>query len=252
MQNEIKVLIADNSADTGIKTASCLRNEGVYAYTRSRNGRVIFESIMKDAPDVVVCDLELPELDIIMPMKKVRSVMSDGPAFIVMTDIRNSFIERQLLENGASYNAVKPVTSDELLHIIKSVVNRNVSSECTDAEILVTDVIHRLGVPAHIKGYHYLRTAILDALDDHAILDSITKKLYPEVAQQHNTTSSRVERAIRHAIELAWERGNSGSISSFFGYSADIYRGKPTNSEFIALAADKIRLQIKNSARVVC
>ena len=114
-------------------------------------------------------------------------------------------------------------------------------------EIMVTDVIQKIGVPAHIKGYHYLRTAIISAINNSQLMESVTKQLYPCVAQKYSTTSSRVERAIRHAIEIAWDRVNSDVISSFFGYSVNSFRGRPTNSEFIALITDKIRLKLKLS-----
>jgi two-component system response regulator (stage 0 sporulation protein A) len=113
-------------------------------------------------------------------------------------------------------------------------------------ELVVTDVIHQLGVPAHIKGYHYLREAILSSLSDHDLLESVTKSLYPNVACKFQTTSSRVERAIRHAIEIAWDRGNVEILNSFFGYTVNTSKGKPTNSEFIALITDKLRLRYKS------
>ena len=114
-----------------------------------------------------------------------------------------------------------------------------------DMEVIVTDVIHQLGVPAHIKGYHYLREAILASLANGALLESVTKSLYPTVAERFETTPSRVERTIRHAIEIAWDRGNLDTLNSFFGYTVDTSKGKPTNSEFIALITDKIRLKYK-------
>ena len=117
-------------------------------------------------------------------------------------------------------------------------------------EIVVTDIIHQLGVPAHIKGYHYLRTAILYSIEDKNLLDSVTKLLYPTVASIYDTTSSRVERAIRHAIEIAWDRGNVDTLNSFFGYTVDTSKGKPTNSEFIALITDKLRLRYKSALRL--
>ena len=120
-----------------------------------------------------------------------------------------------------------------------------------DMEIVVTDIIHQLGVPAHIKGYHYLRTAILYSIKDKSLLESVTKLLYPTVASIYETTSSRVERAIRHAIEIAWDRGNIDTLNSFFGYTVDTGKGKPTNSEFIALITDKLRLQYKSVLRKV-
>lgn len=243
--DQIKVLIGDNSADYGVKIASKLREYGIYAYTRKKDGNVIFEAIQKDMPDVVVADLTLPNLDAIALMNKTDEFLAKKPEFIVTSAIKNNFIERQAIENGAAYFIVKPFDIENLCSIIKSIVRKNVSAECTDLEIIVTDIIHKLGVPAHIKGYHYLRTAILQAVENRRLMDCVTKQLYPSVAQKYDTTSSRVERAIRHAIEIAWDRGNVEVLNSFFGYTVNTYRGKPTNSEFIALVTDKLRLQYK-------
>lgn len=245
--NQIKVLIGDNTADYGVKIASKLREYGVYAYTRRKDGNVIFESIKNDSPDVVVSDLTLPNLDAIALMKKSRELLIKKCEFIVTSAIKNSFIERQVIEAGASYFIVRPFDIENLCSVIKSVVRKNITEECTDMEIIVTDIIHRLGVPAHIKGYHYLRTAILEAVENRHLMDCVTKQLYPSVAKKYDTTSSRVERAIRHAIEIAWDRGNVEVINSFFGYTVDTYRGKPTNSEFIALVTDKLRLKYKSA-----
>lgn len=248
MNNEqIKVLIGDDTADYGVKIASKLRENGIYAYTRRRDGDVIFQAIKNDCPDVVVADLTLQNLDGIALMKKIDELIIKKPEFIITSSIKNNFIERQAIEGGASYFMIKPFEVENLCSVIKSVVRKSVSAECTDLEIIVTDIIHRLGVPAHIKGYHYLRTAILDAVENRRLMDCITKQLYPAVAQQYETTSSRVERAIRHAIEIAWDRGNVEVLNSFFGYTVDTYRGKPTNSEFIALVTDKLRLQYKTA-----
>ncbi|MBE6862271.1 MAG: sporulation transcription factor Spo0A [Ruminococcus sp.] len=246
MNNEkIKVLVGDDTADYGVKIASKLREAGLFAYTRRCNGNTILESIKNDIPDVVVVDLTLPELDAIALMKKVSEFTDKKPEFIITSEIKNSFIERQAIEGGASYFIVKPFDADNLSSVIKSLVRRNISEESGDMEIVVTNIIHRLGVPAHVKGYYYLRTAILKAVDDIQLIDSVTKRLYPLVAEAYETTASRVERAIRHAIDIAWSRGNSEMLNMFFGCSVDTYRGKPTNSEFIALVTDKLRLRYK-------
>ncbi|MCM1505928.1 MAG: sporulation transcription factor Spo0A [Ruminococcus flavefaciens] len=246
MENDkIKVLIGDNTAENGIKLASKLSAMGLYAYTRKNDGRAIFSSIVKDNPDVAVISLSVPELDIISIMKQSGNVLTQPPAFIITSDVKNSFIERQVIENGASYYIAKPFEAETLCSIIKSVSRKTVSPDCADMEIIVTDIIRKLGVPAHVKGYQYLRTAILNAVNDISLMNCVTKQLYPSVARQYGTTSSRVERAIRHAIEIAWERGSTETLSSFFGYSITCYHGRPTNSEFIALVTDKLRLQIK-------
>lgn len=246
MENKrIKVLIGDDSASNGVRVAATLRENDMTAFTRKKNSRAILDSIINDTPDVVILDLTLQDTDAICLMEHVKETLVKTPVFIVVSEIQNSFIERQVIEKGASYFLSKPYDVQSLPSIIKSVCSTPLTVGCTDTEIIVTEIIQRLGVPAHIKGYHYLRTAILSAIDNNKLMECVTKLLYPCVAQKYDTTSSRVERAIRHAIEIAWDRGDTEVISSFFGYTIDNYRGRPTNSEFIALVTDKIRLQLK-------
>lgn len=243
----IKVLICDDTAEKGIKIASRLRELNIYAFTRRNEGNVILNSILSDMPDVVVAELSLKDTDSVSIMERVRSVMSNSPQFIIISDIQNSFIERQVLESGAAYIMTAPVDPDELFNIIKLVAIKKSDSDCTDVELIVTELIRGLGIPAHIKGYRYIRTAILESIQSRILLESVTKSLYPKVADIHNTTPARVERAIRHAIEAAWNRHNNEAMSSFFGYKIEEFRSRPTNSEFIALAADKIGLQLKSN-----
>lgn len=246
MENtRINVLIGDDSALNGVKAAAILRENGIYAYTRKKNGRVILDSILSDKPDVVITDLTLPDADAVIVMKQAKEEMAKPPAFIVITDVENSFIRRQVIENGASHLFTRPVEPANLVSTIRAVYRSPVLSDCTDKELIVTDVIQKLGIPAHIKGYNYLRTAILSSIDNIKLMDCITKGLYPCVAKYYDTTASRVERAIRHAIETAWNRGSTDTFVDFFGNSHDIYRSRPTNSEFIALVTDKIRLKLK-------
>jgi two-component system response regulator (stage 0 sporulation protein A) len=246
MENKrIKVLIGDDSASNGVKVAATLREYDMIAFTRKKNSRAILDSIINDTPDVVIVDLTLQDTDAIWLMDHVRETLVKTPVFIIVSEIQNGFIERQVIENGASYFLAKPYDIQSLPSIIKSVCTVPLTAGYADTEIMVTEIIQKLGVPAHIKGYHYLRTAILSAIDNSKLMECVTKLLYPCVAQKYETTSSRVERAIRHAIEIAWDRGNSEVINSFFGYTIDNYRGRPTNSEFIALVTDKIRLQLK-------
>ena len=242
----IKALIGNDSAEYGVKVAAKLRDSGIYAYTRKNDSKSILDSILNDAPDVVIADLTLPDTDAVMLMKRAKEAFVNIPAFIVVSDINNSFIEREVLESGAAYFLSKPYDVEMLASIIKSLCIKAVPTGCTDTEVLVTDVIQKLGVPAHIKGYHYLRSAIISAIENRGLMECVTKLLYPSVAEKFDTTSSRVERAIRHAIEIAWSRASSEVINSFFGYTIDSYRGRPTNSEFIALVSDKIRLQLKS------
>ena len=252
MESKIKVLIGDDSVEYGIACASSLRNLGLYVITRKKDGKTIYDSICTDAPDVVITDAILPSMDAIELMKKVKENSARQPAFIITSAYDNPFIERQVMENGAAYFMLKPFDIDMLGSRILLLTKGDRESSITpdnNLEITVTDVIHQLGVPAHIKGYHYLRTAILASIENTELLESVTKLLYPYVAKEFSTTSSRVERAIRHAIEIAWDRGNLDTLNSFFGYTVNTCKGKPTNSEFIALITDKLRLQHKNSIR---
>ena len=220
----------------------------MYAFTRQKDGGLLFETIKNDSPDVVVVDAILPHMDAIELIKKVQDLGGKKPEFIVTSSYDNPFIEKQVMQNGAAYFMLKPFDVNSLGdRIISLVQGTGVKKETSDQdmEVVVTEVIHQLGVPAHIKGYHYLREAILASLEDKELLESVTKMLYPTVAKKFDTTSSRVERAIRHAIEIAWDRGDLDTLNSFFGYTVNTCKGKPTNSEFIALITDKLRLQYK-------
>ena len=233
MNNKVKVLIGDDTA-AGVSLANKLREKGMYAYTRRKDCSVIVEAVRNDAPDAVVLDITVPDSDAVAIMKKVRDLGVKFPAFIVTSEFDNEFIERQVMENGGAKFLLKPYDADDMFSAITSALGDRVNSLSDDMEIVITDIIHQLGVPAHIKGYHYLRSAILYSIEDKMLLESVTKMLYPTVANTYDTTSSRVERAIRHAIEIAWDRGNVDTLNSFFGYTVDTCKGKPTNSEFIA------------------
>lgn len=248
MQKQVKVLIGDDTAEYGVSCASVLRSQGMYAYTRPKNGNTLLESIRSDTPDVVVIDAVLPHMDAIELMKKAGAGNGKRPAFIVTSSYDNSFVEQQVMQNGAAYFMLKPFDLSVLGERIALLTDKQPLGAIQtrahqDLAITVTDIIHQLGVPAHIKGYHYLRTAIVSSYHDPLLLDSVTKQLYPKVADQYGTTPSRVERAIRHAIEIAWDRGNLDTLNAFFGYTVNTCKGKPTNSEFIALITDKLRLQ---------
>ncbi|MCD8187275.1 MAG: sporulation transcription factor Spo0A [Ruminococcus sp.] len=245
MNNKIKVLIGDDSAESGVSIANKLRERGLYAYTRRKDCNVILDSIKNDPPDVAVIDVSAQNGDAVSLMKRARELNGKCPAFIITSAYDNEFIEHQVMENGAARFLLRPYSAEDLLSAINACLGDRAAAYNDDMEIVVTDIINQLGVPAHIKGYHYLRTAILYSIEDKNLLDSVTKLLYPTVAEIYNTTSSRVERAIRHAIEIAWDRGNVDTLNSFFGYTVDTGKGKPTNSEFIALITDKLRLRYK-------
>lgn len=222
--------------------------------------------IRRTHPDVVLLDIIMPRMDGLGVLEEIQKdkEMEKKPAFIVLTAMEQEMITREALELGAWYVILKPFDQNSLMKKIRQVKSGkrtredggtfiSMEKEQTDTdmeyqlEAIVTNIIHEIGVPAHIKGYQYLRDSIKMAVTDMDILNSITKQLYPTIAKMHKTTPSRVERAIRHAIEVAWNRGKMDTIHELFGYTIQSGKGKPTNSEFIALISDKIRLEYKNA-----
>lgn len=229
---------------------------------KANNGEEMYQIIKNKEPDVVLLDLIMPKMDGLSVMERVNEdkTIKKSPNFIIITAVGQERITEDAFKKGASYYIMKPFHNDTILnrikHIQNEVKNRKRDSnklmeypankEEISLENRVTDMIHEIGIPAHIKGYHYLRDAILMAIEDMDVLNAITKILYPTVAKKHQTTSSRVERAIRHAIEVAWGRGKIDILDELFGYTVSNGKGKPTNSEFIALVADTIRLEQKH------
>ena len=223
------------------------------------NGKDIYDIIREKKPDVVLLDIIMPKMDGLTIMEKVSNdqMIKKRPAFIVISAVGQDRITEDAFNLGANYYILKPFDNDVVLSRIKAVGGRETKRgevrmneykpqpQERNLELDVTNIIHEIGVPAHIKGYQYLRDAIILSVEDMEMLNSITKILYPTIAKKHQTTSSRVERAIRHAIEVAWSRGKMDTIDELFGYTVNNGKGKPTNSEFVALIADKIRLEYK-------
>ncbi len=253
MNQKIKVLIGDDSPDFGVNVANSLRGMGFYVIARPKNGQTLFEAIKSEIPDIAVIDAVMPSFDAIELIKKLNASNYKKPHIIVVSSFDNQFIERSVMEMGAAYYMRKPFETKVLGDRINTIMGQGIDSDLSvhraanglNLEVMVTDIIHQIGVPAHIKGYHYLREAIILSVNDSEMLESVTKVLYPSVAKKFKTTPSRVERAIRHAIEIAWDRGDIDTLNSFFGYTIDVGKGKPTNSEFIALITDKINLKRK-------
>lgn len=229
------------------------------------NGEDMFQIIKHKNPDIVLVDIIMPKLDGLSLMEKVKKekTLEKQPEFIVISAIGQEKITENAFYLGASYYLLKPFDKGAVLNQIyaiesskrRAIPGRVMKNPVEEVEIMVskynletevTNIIHEIGVPAHIKGYQYLRDAIIMSVQDMEMLNSITKVLYPSIAKLHQTTPSRVERAIRHAIEVAWSRGKMDTIDELFGYTVSTGKGKPTNSEFIALIADKIRLENKN------
>jgi len=228
---------------------------------KAKNGEEMCRIIKDRKPDVVLLDLIMPKMDGMTVMEKVGQDSSVGkrPYFIVITAVGQEKITEDAFNKGANYYVMKPFNNNMLLERIKSVRNLsrnperknddNTTESAVKTENLenrVTNMLHEIGIPAHIKGYHYLRDAIIMAVNDMDVLNAITKILYPTVAKKYQTTSSRVERAIRHAIEVAWSRGKLDTLDELFGYTVSTGKGKPTNSEFIALIADTIQLEYRH------
>lgn len=232
---------------------------------KAGNGEELIEIIREKKPDVVLLDIIMPKLDGLTVMDRVNHDQNlKKPAFIVISAVSQEKMTEDAFELGADYYILKPFDNDMVVNRIKRVRTRHQKNYTKtkksgsyeskkeymehNLEADVTNIIHEVGVPAHIKGYQYLRDAIIMSVNDMEMLNSITKILYPTIAKRHQTTPSRVERAIRHAIEVAWSRGKMDTIDELFGYTVSNGKGKPTNSEFIALIADKIRLEYKNRA----
>lgn len=230
----------------------------------AKDGEELFAIIKSKMPDVVLLDIIMPKIDGLTLMEKVNENknIQKKPTFIIISAIGNEKITEDAFNLGADYYIMKPFDNNALLNRIRNIKNnmarcgtvfknvkQTVVEQSADKEINlendITNIIHEIGIPAHIKGYQYLREAIMMAVEDMDMLNCITKVLYPTIAKKFQTTSSRVERAIRHAIEVAWNRGKVEIIDELFGYTINNGKGKPTNSEFIALIADKIRLEYK-------
>ena len=256
---KLNIAIADDNAlmvqllDQIVSSDEELRVVG-----KAGNGEELIDIIREKKPDVVLMDIIMPKLDGLAVLDRVNHEPEmKKPAFIVISAVGQEKTTEDAFELGADYYILKPFDRDTVLKRIKRArVKRPgfpVKIKVNEKEYLernletdVTNIIHEVGVPAHIKGYQYLRDAIIMSVTDMEMLNSITKILYPTIAKQHQTTPSRVERAIRHAIEVAWSRGKMDTIEELFGYTVSGGKGKPTNSEFIALIADKIRLEYKN------
>lgn len=228
----------------------------------AKDGEEAYHLIKEKEPDVVLMDIVMPKLDGLGVLEKIRSdgTMKTRPTFLMISAVGNECITEDAFAKGADYYIMKPFDYTQILDRIKSVRNRRIIKDARQSmsaenvqtytpqslEEDVTEMIHEVGVPAHIKGYQYLREAIIMSVNNMDMLNSITKVLYPGIAKKYQTTPSRVERAIRHAIEVAWSRGKMDTLDDLFGYTISNGKGKPTNSEFIALITDKIRLQMKN------
>lgn len=272
MDEKIKVLIADDNNEFAVTLTNYLKKEEdmeVIGY--AKDGNEAYEKIVETKPDIVLLDVIMPHLDGLGVLEKLAETeMEKMPLCIILSAVGQDKITQKAISLGAQYYIVKPFDINVLVKRIKELKNfqpgqyksgfisREIKSQYIDIapekkkkqenlEALVTNVIHEVGVPAHIKGYQYLREAIMMVINNTDVINQITKQLYPDIASKYKTTPSRVERAIRHAIEVAWGRGEQAAVENIFGYTVSAAKGKPTNSEFIAMIADKLRLELKTA-----
>ena len=261
---KIKVCVVDDNRElVGLLEDFISSQDDMEVAGVAHNGQECLEMLSHTDPDVLVLDIIMPHLDGLAVLERLRDLKKGVlPNVIMLTAFGQEDVTKKAVELGASYFILKPFDMENLGNHIRQ-VSGNANSftrkststsyrsqteqKPKNLDASITSIIHEIGVPAHIKGYLYLREAISMVYNDIELLGSITKVLYPDIAKKYNTTASRVERAIRHAIEVAWSRGNIDSISSLFGYTVSMSKAKPTNSEFIAMVADKLRLEHKAS-----
>jgi len=259
MNERIKLLMTQDPAENIVETKNTFEQHGIAVSFCPKDGEDVISRIETETPDVVVMDLFMTRIDSIGVMRAVRrSKPEKFPMFVVYSSFDSPVLEREVMSAGATYFVLKPFNQSDLAESIKRLSKRQrlkvkggirqVGFDGYNIEVKVTEILHQIGVPAHIKGYHYLRDSIIMSIEKPEIINAVTKQLYPSVAKKYETTSSRVERAIRHAIEVAWDRGDVEVLNSYFGYTIQGSRGKPTNSEFIAMISDKLRLQMKNAS----
>lgn len=250
-----KVLIADASDEFRAILAEALRGENDFEIVgETGDGADAIRMIQELSPDVVVMDLVLGHMD---GLDVLGALPVPHPSVLVLSSFARGYVADQVAAKGGSYYMMKPCRINSVMERIRLLASQRWSEDISPAasaaptprrqslETLVTSIIHEIGVPAHIKGYQYLREAIIMTVEDMDVINAVTKILYPEVAKKFGTTASRVERAIRHAIEVAWDRGDLETLQKYFGYTVSNSKGKPTNSEFIAMIADRLVLQRK-------
>ena len=256
MDNSIKLIITEEAAEFSQDELKIFQDFNISAAFCAKDGEELCSRIKQKEPDVVLMDSFMTRLDAIGVMRSVKRQNGKQPIFLVFSSFHSAVLEREVMSSGANYFMLKPYDVTQLCENIVAMARKSsmrilsspVSFDAFGIELKVTQILHEIGVPAHIKGYHYLRDSIIMSVEKPEIINAVTKQLYPSVAKKYETTSSRVERAIRHAIEVAWDRGDVDVLNSYFGYTIHNDRGKPTNSEFIAMISDRLRLQIKNAS----
>ena len=258
MENVLRTLIAEENGDYRNLLREALSEQPDFEVIASvGDGQEAAQKIMSKCPDLIIINNVLPQMDGIGVIQSVNKLkMEKRPLIFMISTFSGEQLTSELSSLGITYFMVKPFSISTLIDRIRQFRDKakgETEALLTDEEkqnklaVDVTKIIHEIGVPAHIKGYHYLREAIIMAVNDMDVLNAVTKVLYPTVAKKFETTPSRVERAIRHAIETAWSRGDVDTLNGFFGYTVSNAKGKPTNSEFIAMIADRLALQYRKT-----
>lgn len=253
MEQNIRVLLADSDSEFCARMAAALDRAGDMELAGiAEDGAKALAAVGELKPDLLIIDLVLPVMDGITVLSRLHEQGPDAPATVVLSAFASPQAGAECTALGVDMFLRKPMDAEAVCERIRlwkaGKKEAEASGEALALEVRVTDVIHQIGVPAHIKGYQYLREAIMMAVEDMDAVSAITKVLYPSIAKKFHTTSSRVERAIRHAIEVAWDRGDIETLQSYFGYTVSGVKGKPTNSEFISMIADRLRLQMRFGA----
>lgn len=255
----IKVAIADDNREFSEILQECLNREpDIELVGVAFNGEQMLSIIEEKSPDVIVLDIIMPHLDGIGVLERINVSSHKRPKIIMLTAFGQENITQRVVELGADYYVLKPFNMDVLINRVRQLAGTLITTRPVAAataqvvktrpmDVEVTNIIREIGIPAHIKGYQYLRDAIMMIISEVELLGAVTKVLYPMIAEKYSTTPSRVERAIRHAIEVAWNRGNIEMINKLFGYTIKLDKGKPTNSEFMAMIADKLRMEMRAS-----
>jgi two-component system response regulator (stage 0 sporulation protein A) len=247
----IKVLVADDNREFCDLLGKYIENQPDFKLVAAvHNGRQVLDLLASEVPDVIVLDIIMPHLDGLGVLEQINGgVWEKRPKTIMLTAFGQESITQRVVDLGADYYILKPFDLAVLAKRIRQIANQHTSRpappEARKLDVEVTGVLHEIGIPAHIKGYLYLREAVCLVVQRVELLGGVTKELYPSIAKKYTTTPSRVERAIRHAIEVAWNRGNVDFIHGLFGHTVNSDRGKPTNSEFIAMVADKLRMELR-------
>lgn len=251
MRKLLKVMLTEDGGEALHELAGILRSKNCEVSTVGKDGTLVIERLQQgEIPDVILMDGFMPRLDALGVLRELDSMrLEKRPMVMVLSSTDNQRFESEVLASGADYFFLKPYNPSMLAERIVQFASIHNSSSVKngvkDLDVVVSQIMHQIGVPAHIRGYQYLREAIILSVRDNEMISSVTKILYPTVAKTFKTTPSRVERAIRHAIEVAWDRGDVDVLSSYFGYTIQNERGKPTNSEFIAMISDNLKLQMK-------